>query len=38
MTCWTVDDIDRARELAALGVDAITSNRAGELRAALQGR
>ncbi|MGO2607680.1 MAG: glycerophosphodiester phosphodiesterase [Brachybacterium tyrofermentans] len=38
VTCWTVDDIDRARELAALGVDAITSNRAGELRAAVQGR
>lgn len=37
VTCWTVDDISRARELAALGVDAITSNRAGELRATLNG-
>lgn len=37
VTCWTVDDVDRARELAALGVDAITSNRAGELRVALHG-
>lgn len=38
VTCWTVDDVERAHKLAALGVDAITSNRAGELRAALQGR
>lgn len=35
VSCWTVDDPDRARQLAALGVDSITSNRAGELRRAL---
>ena len=32
VTCWTVDDARRAEELAVLGVDAITSNRAGALR------
>ena len=29
---WTVDDVVRARQLAALGVDGITSNRAAWLR------
>ena len=36
VVAWTVDDGDRARELAAWGVDAITSNRVGEMRAALE--
>jgi glycerophosphoryl diester phosphodiesterase len=33
---WTVDDARRARELAAAGVDSITSNRPGWLRARLR--
>lgn len=37
VSCWTVDDPDRARQLAAISVDSITSNRAGELRRALHG-
>ena len=32
---WTVDDGDRARELAAWGVEAITTNQAEEIRTAL---
>ena len=32
---WTVDDPDRARELAGWGVDAITTNQVEEIRAAL---
>ena len=32
---WTVDDGDRARDLASWGVDAITTNRVEEIRAAL---
>lgn len=35
VSCWTVDDIERARRLADVGVRAITSNRAAELRTAL---
>ena len=30
-TCWTVDDAESARALAAMGVEAVTSNRAGDL-------
>ncbi|MDU5963131.1 MAG: hypothetical protein E6Z13_08275, partial [Dermabacter sp.] len=30
-TCWTVDDAETARALAAMGVEAVTSNRAGDL-------
>ena len=32
---WTVDDPDRARELAGWGVDAITTNTVDPIRAAL---
>ncbi|WP_322794997.1 glycerophosphodiester phosphodiesterase [Tepidiforma sp.] len=32
---WTVDDLDRASDLAAWGVDGITTHRVAELRAAL---
>lgn len=32
---WTVDDADRARELAAMGVDGITTHQVSSLRAAL---
>lgn len=35
---WTVDDPDIARQMAAAGVDGITSNRAAWLRADLQSR
>ncbi len=35
VVAWTVDDGDRARELASWSVDAITSNRVGDVRAAL---
>ena len=35
VVAWTVDDGDRARELASWSVDAITSNRVGDIRAAL---
>lgn len=35
VVAWTVDDGARARELASWSVDAITSNRVGEIRAAL---
>lgn len=34
---WTVDDAARAHELAALGVDGITTNRPEWLRAQLAG-
>ncbi|MBL9038435.1 MAG: glycerophosphodiester phosphodiesterase [Archangium sp.] len=33
---WTVDDVDEARRLRALGVDAIITNRPGRLRAELE--
>ena len=33
---WTVDDAVRARELAALGIDGLTTNRPGGLRADLR--
>lgn len=36
VSCWTVDDIGRARRLADSGVAAIISNRAASLRSALQ--
>lgn len=32
VSCWTVDDVDDARELAALGVQCIISNRAAAIR------
>ena len=35
IVAWTVDDLDRARELARLGVDAITTHTPLELRAAI---
>jgi glycerophosphoryl diester phosphodiesterase len=35
VVAWTVDDEERALELAAMGVDAITTHRVVELRAAL---
>ncbi len=35
VVAWTVDDADRARDLARWGVDAITTNRLAEIRAAL---
>ena len=35
VVAWTVDGADRARELARWGVDAITTNRVVEIRAAL---
>ena len=35
---WTVNDVERARELAALGVDCLISDNPGTLRAALPAR
>lgn len=35
VSVWTVDDADRARELAAIGVDAIATNYPDRIRAAL---
>lgn len=35
VTCWTVNDVGTARTLAALGVDAIISDRAADIRKAL---
>ena len=35
IAAWTVDSAERARALAAWGVDAITTNRVGAIRAAL---
>ncbi len=35
---WTVDDMDRALELADMGVDGITTNKPGELAAALKSK
>jgi glycerophosphoryl diester phosphodiesterase len=35
VVAWTVDDEERALELAAMGVDAITTHRVAQLRAAL---
>jgi glycerophosphoryl diester phosphodiesterase len=37
VAAWTVDDGERARELAAWGIDAITTNQVEEIRAALAG-
>ncbi len=34
---WTVDDATEARDLAALGVDALITDAPGEIRAALEG-
>lgn len=36
LSCWTVDDVAQARRLVGLGVRAIISNRAQEVRSALQ--
>jgi glycerophosphoryl diester phosphodiesterase len=38
VVAWTVDDADRAQEIASWGVDAITTHRPGEVRAHLAGR
>ena len=35
VACWTVDDVVQARRLAAVGVDLVTTNRPGEVAAAL---
>lgn len=35
VVAWTVDDVERAHELASWGVDGITTHRTGELRTAL---
>jgi glycerophosphoryl diester phosphodiesterase len=35
VVAWTVDDVDRARELAAWGVDGLTTHRVAELRESL---
>ncbi|WP_373324439.1 glycerophosphodiester phosphodiesterase [Tepidiforma flava] len=36
VVAWTVDDLDRAQELADWGVDGITTHRVAELREALR--
>jgi glycerophosphoryl diester phosphodiesterase len=38
VACWTVDDPERARRLASIGVSGLITNRPGLLRAALFGR
>jgi len=38
VVAWTVDDVDRARELVSWGVDAVTTHKVREMREALAAR